>query len=70
MFISDLFTVAGYLHTAGFKNRWGINFAKCLFKDHILEALSEIVWVRIQLSGCKDMLIGAFYNIPNNNNLD
>ena len=31
MYISELFTVVGYLHTAGFKNRWGINFAKCIF---------------------------------------
>ena len=29
MYISDLFTVIGYLHTAGFRNRRGINFAKC-----------------------------------------
>ena len=29
MYISELFTVVGYLHTAGFKNRRGINFAKC-----------------------------------------
>ena len=31
MFISDLFTVVGYLHTAGFRNRRGINFAKCIW---------------------------------------
>ena len=31
MYISGLFTVVGYLHTAGFKNRWGINFAKCIY---------------------------------------
>ena len=30
MYISELFTVVGYLHTAGFKNRIGINFAKCI----------------------------------------
>ena len=29
MYISELFTVAAYMHTAGFKNRLGINFAKC-----------------------------------------
>ena len=29
MYISELFTVIGYLHTAGFKTRRGINFAKC-----------------------------------------
>ena len=29
MYISEIFTVVGYLHTAGFKNRWGINFVKC-----------------------------------------
>ena len=29
MYISELFKVVGYLHTAGFKNRIGINFAKC-----------------------------------------
>ena len=31
MYISELFTVVGYLHTAGFKNRRGIKFAKCMF---------------------------------------
>ena len=31
MYISDLFTVVGYLHTAGFKNRLGIFCAKCMF---------------------------------------
>ena len=29
MYISELFTVVGYLHTAGFKNRIGNYFAKC-----------------------------------------
>ena len=29
MYISDLITVFGYLHMAGFKNHRGINFAKC-----------------------------------------
>ena len=29
MCISELFTFVGYLHTAGFKNRRGINFVKC-----------------------------------------
>ena len=32
MYISELFTVVGYLHTAGFKNHRGINFAKCRCK--------------------------------------
>ena len=31
MFISDLITVSEYLHTTGFKNRWGINCAKCIY---------------------------------------
>ena len=31
MYISELFTVVGYLHTAGFKNCWGIICAKCMF---------------------------------------
>ena len=35
-----------------------------------LDTDCEIAWVRIQLSGCKDMLISTFYSIPNNNNLD
>ena len=30
MYISELFTVVGYLHMAGFKNRQEINFAKCI----------------------------------------
>ena len=30
MYISELLTVVGYLHTAGFKNCQGINFAKCI----------------------------------------
>ena len=30
MYISEIFTVVGYLHTAGFKNHQGINFAKCI----------------------------------------
>ena len=30
MYISELFTVVGYLHTAGFKNCRGINCAKCI----------------------------------------
>ena len=31
MYISDLITVIGYLHTAGFKNHRGINGAKCMY---------------------------------------
>ena len=31
MYISELFTVVGYLHTTGFKNCWGIDCAKCSF---------------------------------------
>ena len=30
MYISELFTVVGYLHTACFKNSRGITFAKCI----------------------------------------
>ena len=30
MYISELFTVVGYLHTAGFKNRQGTFCAKCI----------------------------------------
>ena len=29
IYISESFTIVGYLHTAGFKNRRGINCAKC-----------------------------------------
>ena len=36
MYISKLFTVVGYLHTAGFKNGWGINFAKCINQNLLL----------------------------------
>ena len=35
MYISELLTVVGYLHTAGFKNHRGINFAKCSVKHSI-----------------------------------
>ena len=38
MHISDLFTVAGYLYTAGFKTAsgQGINFAKCICSSHMI----------------------------------
>ena len=40
MYISDLITVFGYLHTAGFKNRRGIDFAKCIFLKR-----ANVVWI-------------------------
>ena len=36
MCISELLTVVGYLHTAGFKIHRGINFAKCSVKHSII----------------------------------
>ena len=32
MYVTELLTVVGYLHTADFKNRRGINFAKCIYQ--------------------------------------
>ena len=29
----------------------------------------EIIWARIQLAGCKDLLVGAFYRVPDNKDL-
>ena len=34
-----------------------------------LDTDCEIIWVRIQLLGCKDLLVGAFYRVPDNKDL-
>ena len=34
-----------------------------------LDTDCEIIWVRIQLVGCKDLLVGAFYRVPDNKDL-
>ena len=43
MYILDLFTVTGYLHTAGFENRRGINFAKCIYDPVQRRTLINII---------------------------
>ena len=47
MYISEFFTVVGYLYTGGFKNRWGINFAKCMFFARIAREPGYYFWTRM-----------------------
>ena len=41
----------------------------CLHHQIELDTDCEIIWVRIQLVGCKDLLVGAFYRMPDNKDL-
>ena len=48
MYITDLITVIGYLHTAGFRNRWGINCAKCTYvAERITNAADAVRVIRV-----------------------
>ena len=54
MYISKLFTVVGYLHTAGFKNRRGINCAKCTLR---LQFIAPCFMARLM----GDLMIGNHF---------
>ena len=61
MYISELFTVVAYLHTTGFKNRGGINFAKCMF-DYIFTEKIHLNFLKC-MQKCRKLVV-----INDNNN--